>query len=189
LNCTRFFFFHYAAGTSAAYTDLEKSFIAGVQEHFPGGIKNWDFVQSWADGTATRYPEGFWWVNFKEKVLALTYEDTNCPNAGRFDSTGMALVIGSVDYIRARAAAPVLARARGETGVLLLAEGVRIAPGASGTRWDVFDTRGRRLASGTAGPQGALLTWKELPGAPARFLSVIRPGGSGEKVRLPAFPE
>lgn len=58
-NCTRFFFFHYAAGTSPAYEDLQRKFIGRVQGHFPDGIEDWDFVRSWANGTQLRYPEGF----------------------------------------------------------------------------------------------------------------------------------
>ncbi len=184
-NCTRFFFFHYAAGTSPAYEDLERSFIAGAQSHFPGGIKNWDFVRSWGDGTAARYPEGFWWLHFQEKVLALTYEDTNCPNAGRFDSTGMALVLGSTDYIRARITAPVIRVAAGETRMLLAEEGVRISAAPAGSRWEVADILGRKLAEGAFRPGDVLLAWNRIPSAPTRILSLLRPGAVPERIRLP----
>jgi hypothetical protein len=101
-NCTRFFFFHEAGGTSPAYVDLEKDFIGKVRAHFASGIEDWHFIKSWATATGTQYPEGFWWVNHREKVMALTYEDANCPGAGMFDSTAQALLLGSVDYLKAR---------------------------------------------------------------------------------------
>jgi hypothetical protein len=151
-NCARFFFFHYAEGTSPAYAEMEKAFIGGVQAHFPGGIKDWGFVKSWANGTVTHYPEGFWWVNHREQVMALTYEDNNsltaqgatCPNAASgFDSTGRALALGSADYIRSRPAAPVLARRAPVTRVLLAAEGLRFPPGEA-YAWAALDPRGRR---------------------------------------------
>ncbi|MDB5102436.1 MAG: putative carboxypeptidase [Fibrobacteres bacterium] len=188
-NCTRFFFFHYAAGTSTAYEILERNFIGGVQARFPEGIKDWDFVRSWGNGTQLRYPEGFWWTGYKENVLALTYEDTNCPNAGRFDSTGTALVLGSADYIRARIAAPVRRYAARETRMLLLPEGVRIAALPSGSRWDLTDMRGRRMAEGAFVPGDILLSWNRLPSAPGRILSVFRPGIAAERIRLPNLPD
>lgn len=67
--CTRFFFFHQAGGTSPAFVDMEKDFIGKVQGHFPGGIKDWSFQTSWPIATGTQYPEGFWWMNHREKVM------------------------------------------------------------------------------------------------------------------------
>ena len=186
--CTRFFFFHYAAGTSAAYEDLERKYIAGVQRHFPGGIRDWTFQRSWDKGTKAEYPEGFWWLAFRENVLALTYEDTNCGNAGLFDSTGRALALGSADYIRDRLAAGVRLASHGETRVLLSAEGVRLAALAYPVRWDVADLRGRRLAGGTVGPGDALLSWSGFPEAPVRLLSISAPGMPVRRLLLPFRP-
>lgn len=98
-NCTRFFFYHDSAGTSPRFTQLEKTFIGDVQKHFEGGFEPWFFVQSWKDSTRTQYPEGWWWKNFQDTVMALTYEDSNCPDATAFDQTGQALLLGSSDYI------------------------------------------------------------------------------------------
>ena len=187
-NCTRFFFFHYAAGTSQAYTELEKNFIGGVQARFPGGIKNWDFVQSWANGTVTHYPEGFWWVNHKEKVLALTYEDTNCPNAGRYDSTGMALALGSADFLRSHPIAGIFGRLAALGRLELMAEGVRVPMGSGAATWDVLDARGRRLAGGSLGAHETLLPWKAMPAAPMRVLKVSRIGRTGMSLILPNSP-
>ena len=191
-NCSRFFFFHYAEGTSPAYATMEKSFIAGVQAHTPGRIRNWDFVKSWANGTVTHYPEGFWWVNHREQVMALTYEDNNsltgtgadCPPASGFDSTAMALALGSADYILARPPAPVLARRAPVTRMLLSAEGLRFPAGAA-ARWEILDPRGRRLAAGRMGRAGGLLAWGELPAAPVRILSVLPEIGFSERFILP----
>jgi hypothetical protein len=185
-NCTRFFFFHYAAGTSTAYEDLQRKFIGGVQSHFPNGIQDWDFVRSWGNGTQARYPEGFWWLQHKEKVLALTYEDTNCPNAGRYDSTGMAMALGSVDYVRDRIVAAVrqVAASR-ETRMLLVPEGIRVPLASAATRWELSDLRGRKLAQGGFNAGETLVAWSRLPTGPGRILSVFAPGGRPSRMRLP----
>jgi hypothetical protein len=136
-NCSRFFFYHLPKGTSAGYAALERNFIGGVQPYFPGGIRDWDFEQSWPNGTVTHYPEGFWWVNHGDKVMALTFEDNNsltpigsqCPPASGFDTTAMALVLGSADYIQSRMLAPIVARASPVTRMLLKGEGILIPPG------------------------------------------------------------
>jgi hypothetical protein len=184
-NCTRFFFFHLAAGTSQYYEILERRFIGQVQGHFPGGIKNWDFVRSWGEGTAARYPEGFWWLHFDEQVLALTYEDTNCPNAGRFDSTGTALVLGAADFIRSRLTVAVRSAASRVTRMLLVGEGVRMAGMPTGARWDLADINGRRLAQGIVRPGETLLPWSAFPPAPFRILSLFGADGNVERLRLP----
>jgi hypothetical protein len=191
-NCARFFFFHYAEGTSARYAELEKTYIGGVQAHYPGGIKDWGFVKSWLSGTVTHYPEGFWWVNHGDKVMALTYEDNNsitatgakCPPAGGFDSTGSALVLGTTDYMEGRSASPILARRAPVTRTLLERDGVRFPPG-SAARWEVLDPRGRRLASGSIGREGGMLAWREVPDAPMRILSVRPETGPAERLILP----
>jgi hypothetical protein len=109
-NCTRFFFYHDSAGTSPHYTALEKTFIGDVQHHFPEGIESWHFVKSWADGFKPQYPESWWWKNHAEKVMALTYEDANCPNASAFEQTAQALLQGSADFIARKGVAIRMAR-------------------------------------------------------------------------------
>ena len=98
-NCTRFFFYHDAAGTSAPYAALEKEYITGVRSYFPEGIEQWNYVVSWNDGFKSQYPESYWWSNYGQNVMALTYEDTNCPGAGDFYRTGRAILRGSADYL------------------------------------------------------------------------------------------
>ncbi len=98
-NESRFFFFHHAKGTSEHYTQLETKFIKQVQNYFPTGIKEPSFQISWKDSTEIKYPEGYWWTNYRENVLALTYEDNNSLSAGKYDSTARALILGATDYL------------------------------------------------------------------------------------------
>ncbi len=100
VNCTRFFFYHDAAGTSSSYAELEKTFITGVRSYFVEGIQPCNYVVSWTGGFASQYPESFWWLTRGAEVMALTYEDTNCPGAGDFYSTGRAIALGTGDYLR-----------------------------------------------------------------------------------------
>jgi hypothetical protein len=183
--CTRFFVYHLPAGTSDAYAELEKSFIGGVQSHFPGGIQDWGYYPTWPKSPGLQYPEGFWWTNHAEKVMALTYEDTNCENAGAYDSTGAALALGSVDYIRARLSARILARGPGVTPALLTAAGLRFPSGVP-ARWEVLDARVRRLASGTVGGAGGLVAWDALPRGGIGILRVRPDRGRARSLLLPA---
>jgi hypothetical protein len=99
VNCTRFFFYHDPSATSQAYGTLEQNYITGVRSYFTEGIQPWNYLVSWSDGFKTQYPESYWWQRSGAAVMALTYEDTNCPTAGQFDRTGRALVLGTVDYV------------------------------------------------------------------------------------------
>ncbi|MBN1446898.1 MAG: hypothetical protein JXA28_03120 [Bacteroidetes bacterium] len=98
-TCKRYFVFHAAAGTSVLFTQLQQRFIGDVRGHFPGGIEPWDFFVSWTSGTPDRYPESWFWLNHAERVMALTYEDMNCAEAGEFDRTARALLAGTADYL------------------------------------------------------------------------------------------
>lgn len=97
--CKRYFVYHAAQGTSYQYTLLEQQFINGVQSYFPDGIESWDYFVSWTNGTPDQYPESWWWMNHGENVMALTYEDMNCEEAGEYDSTANAIVRGVADYL------------------------------------------------------------------------------------------
>lgn len=97
--CARYFVYHDTAGTSPHFTALEQRFITGVRSFFPRGIKPWYYLQSWDTGTATLFPEGWWWINYGEQVMALTYEDMNCAAAGEYDSTANAILRGIADYL------------------------------------------------------------------------------------------
>jgi hypothetical protein len=98
-DCKRYFVYHDTIGVSAAFTKLEQSFINGVRSFFPTGIENYTFDTRWQTGTLTNFPEGWWWTHHGERVMALTYEDMNCPDAGEYDSTGWAILHGIGLYL------------------------------------------------------------------------------------------
>jgi hypothetical protein len=97
--CLRYFVYHASEGTSSEYTGMEQLFINSVRSHFPGGIEPWSYFVSWTSGTPDQYPESWWWMNHGQNVLALTYEDMNCDEAGLYDSTANAIVRGIIDYL------------------------------------------------------------------------------------------
>lgn len=98
-TCKRYFVYHAAAGTSELFTQQEQRFINAVRARFPGGIEPFDFFVSWTNGTPDRYPESWFWNNYRERVMALTYEDMNCATAGDFDKTAGALLGGAADFL------------------------------------------------------------------------------------------
>ena len=97
--CLRYFVYHASEGTSSEYTGMEQLFINSVRSHFPGGIEPWSYYVSWTSGTPDQYPESWWWMNHGQNVLALTYEDMNCDEAGLYDSTANAFIRGIIDYL------------------------------------------------------------------------------------------
>ena len=97
--CLRYFVYHASEGTSSEYTDMEQLFINSVRSHFPGGIEPWSYYVSWTSDTPDQYPESWWWMNHGQNVLALTYEDMNCDEAGLYDSTANAFIRGIIDYL------------------------------------------------------------------------------------------
>lgn len=183
LNCTRFFFMHDVGGTSSAFVELEKEFIAGVQAHArPGWFEDWDFIQSWVEATGTQYPEGFWWVNHRESVMAMTYEDANCTGADGFDTTARALVLGAADYAKTRSVGIAPPTRSDLLGVVFERSGIRIATAGAGV-WEIRDAKGRRLRSGAVAPGGILVSWEDVP-ATTGFV-VVRGNSSIRSVRLP----
>jgi len=97
--CKRYFVYHHENGTSQNFTTLEKNFISGIQSYFQGGFEDWNYFVSWSNGTPDQYPESWWWFNYGENVMALTYEDMNCDQAGEYDLTARAIVLGACDYL------------------------------------------------------------------------------------------
>ena len=97
--CLRYFVYHASEGTSSEYTGMEQLFINSVRSHFPSGIEPWSYFVSWTSGTPDQYPESWWWMNHGQNVLALTYEDMNCDQAGLYDSTANAIVRGIINYL------------------------------------------------------------------------------------------
>lgn len=181
-NCTRFFFYHLPGGTSELYAAQEKTFIADIQARFPGGIEDWNFVASWATAPVLRYPEGFWWSGWREKVMALTYEDANCPDAGLFDSTGRALVEGTGAYLRQ---VPQAAEHKADSRSLRL-EGAEIVFGGElgGCRWETRDAKGRRMTTGIVSSTSLKVSDIVPPGRGMSVFLVRRPDGGLERILL-----
>lgn len=98
-NCLRFFVFHDAFGTSIKFSNDQKNFISSIQQYFPLGIQNWDYFITWKTSTPTQYPESWFWINYQDQVLALTYEDMNCPQAGQYQQTSNAILNGIYKYL------------------------------------------------------------------------------------------
>ncbi len=98
--CKRYFVYHDEAGTSPQFAADQRDFINAVRTHDPEGIEAWDYLVSWKDNTPTHFPESWFWLNFNENVMALTYEDMNCATAGNYDRTAEALLRGIRDYLK-----------------------------------------------------------------------------------------
>ncbi len=96
--CKRYFVYHHPNGTSLAYSELEKEFITAVWNYFPDGMEQYFYYVSWTSGTPDKYPESWWWRNYGDEVMALTYEDMNCASAGSYDKTAYAILHGISDY-------------------------------------------------------------------------------------------
>ncbi|MFZ4621954.1 MAG: M14 family zinc carboxypeptidase [Bacteroidota bacterium] len=99
-DCLRFFVYHAPGGTTPAYAALERRFIAYVQSGFPNAIQPYTYFVSWTSAPSLSYPESWCWANYKEKIMALTYEDANCASASKFDSTGNAILRGIDLYLQ-----------------------------------------------------------------------------------------
>ncbi len=97
--CKRFFVYHHETGTSQAFADDQKYFISSIRNYWSSGIENWDYFVSWVNNTPIHYPESWFWLNYHEGVMALTYEDMNCAEAGQFDKTADAILSGIKDYL------------------------------------------------------------------------------------------
>lgn len=97
--CTRYFVYHHETGTSPAFATDQQYFITGIKDFWPTGFQAWDYYVSWVDNTPTHFPESWFWLNFREGVMALTYEDMNCDEAGQYDKTAFTLLSGIKDYL------------------------------------------------------------------------------------------
>ena len=98
-DCKRYFVFHAASGTSGLYAGMEEHFITLVGNYFLGGFEPWNYFVSWTNGAPLVYPESWFWYNCGESVLALTYEDMNCPSAGSYDVTAAAILAGIEEFL------------------------------------------------------------------------------------------
>jgi hypothetical protein len=98
-NCKRYFVFHAEGGTSKEFERMQQDFIFQVRNEWPEGIEPSNTFISWQYETALQYPESWFWINHREDVLALTYEDMNCGAAGSYDITATALMRGIGKYL------------------------------------------------------------------------------------------
>lgn len=99
--CERYFVYHHENGTSVPFTIKEQNFINGISSYFPNGFAPWNYFVSWTNGTPQQYPESWFWLNYGESVMALTYEDEyrySC-TSGYYDSTANAILRGVMDYM------------------------------------------------------------------------------------------
>jgi len=98
---TRFFICHDSSGTSAQYFEDEKFFIGSVHHQWPQGIQNWDYMVTWKNGTPDYYPESWFWINYQESVMALTYEDIfeNNRENGQYTKTAESVLQGIITYL------------------------------------------------------------------------------------------
>lgn len=97
-DCTRYFVYHAPLGTSERFAEKEQRFINLIRSNFSEGIKPYDYYVSWSTYTPTQYPESWWWNNYREQVMALTYEDMNCTEAGMYSTTAEAILKGMAEY-------------------------------------------------------------------------------------------
>lgn len=160
-SCTRYFVYHDSVGSSEAYAVTERDFIGGIRHYFPGGIEPWNYFVSWSTGTPLVYPESWFWVNYQEAVMALTYEDMNCPTAGEYDKTASAILQGIAEHLGLSATsvashavlAPLNVRlAQAYPHPVSLGRGSRTAvveyelPSAQHVRLALYDVLGRQIA-------------------------------------------
>ena len=98
--CTRYFVYHAPGGTTPKFAAMEQRFINYARGNFPGGIEPYSYFVSWTSAPATQYPESWCWSNYKEKIMAMTYEDGNCVSASKFDTTAHAILKGIDQYLQ-----------------------------------------------------------------------------------------
>jgi hypothetical protein len=116
--CKRYFVYHVPESTSDGFAQLEQRFISAVRRYFMSGIEPWEFYQSWKDGAPTHFPESWFWSNYREQVMALTYEDMHCETNGAYDTTAYAILRGIADYLQIDIAAIASDRATTKRSLL-----------------------------------------------------------------------
>jgi hypothetical protein len=95
-----YFVFHDSNGTSVKYVEDQKRFYTSVVKYYANGTADWDYFVSWKDGNPLVYPESWFWVNYAEEVMSLTFEKipTQTAKDVQYDSTAYALLKGMIDY-------------------------------------------------------------------------------------------
>lgn len=96
-----YFVFHHEKGTSPAFAADQKKFISLVRAKWPDEFSDWNYFVSWADGTPLLYPESWFWINYKESVMAITVEETYVPSkyVSSIENKANALLYGLAGYL------------------------------------------------------------------------------------------
>lgn len=96
-----YFVFHQEKGTSAAFVQDQKRFISLIRANWPDEFADWNYFVSWSDGTPLLYPESWFWVNYKEAVMAITVEETYVASkyASSIENKANALLYGLAGYL------------------------------------------------------------------------------------------
>lgn len=95
-----YFVIHHENGTSAKFVEDQKKFYTAVSNCYLNGIADWDYSITWKEGNPLIFPESWFWVNYAEDVMALTFEKivTETANDVQYDSSAYALLKGMIDY-------------------------------------------------------------------------------------------
>lgn len=96
-----YFVFHHEKGTSAAFVQDQKRFISLIRANWPDEFADWNYFVSWADGTPLLYPESWFWINYKEAVMAITVEETYVASkyVSSIENKANALLYGLAGYL------------------------------------------------------------------------------------------
>ena len=190
----RYFVYHMPAGTTPGFAATEQKFIAGVQNYFPGGIQPYTFFTSWTSSPAPQYPESWFWQNYHEAVMALTYEDMNDAAAVKFDITANAILHGVTDFLgvtrQAAAVRPLLAQASATSldqnypnpfnpSTTLRFSILHARP----TELTIVDVLGRvvsTLVNGTLQPGTYAVEWNAADHPSGMYVAVLRAGNSAD---------
>lgn len=166
--CERYFVYHDQNGTSREFARSQQLFIGKVRSFWPEGIQPWDYYRSWDTGTPRVFPESWHWLNYGPAVMAMTYEDMNCDQAGSYDQTARAILQGVGEYL----GVPVVSGAEpdGSDGVGLTVQQSSDGtihyhlPKMEQTRLLLFDLLGREVAQLVDGELPAGNHIAQLPG-------------------------
>ncbi len=96
-----YFVFHHEKGTSASFVQDQKRFISLIRANWPDEFADWNYFVSWTDGTPLLYPESWFWINYKEAVMAITVEETYVTSkyVSSIENKANALLYGLAGYL------------------------------------------------------------------------------------------
>jgi len=96
-----YFVFHHEKGTSPAFVLDQKKFISLVRLNWPDEFSDWNYFVSWTEGTPLLYPESWFWINYKEAVMAITVEEiyVSSKYVPSIENKANALLYGIAGYL------------------------------------------------------------------------------------------